>query len=78
MSALRATVHDGRLTLDEPTTLAEGTVVDLVVAGGDELDDAERARLDDALEASWASARQGTIDADDVLAEIAGLEPTRG
>ncbi|XXT21691.1 hypothetical protein WME94_09030 [Sorangium sp. So ce429] len=78
MSALRAKVQGGRLVLDEPTSFAEGTVIDLVVADNDDLDDEERARLDEALERSLASAREGTIDADDLLAEIARLEPARG
>ncbi|WP_438027569.1 hypothetical protein [Sorangium sp. So ce233] len=78
MSALRAKVQGGRLVLDEPTSFAEGTVIDLVVADNDDPDDAERARLDEALEISLASAREGTIDVDDVLAEIARLEPARG
>ncbi|XXX78831.1 hypothetical protein WMF30_08645 [Sorangium sp. So ce134] len=78
MSALRAKVQGGRLVLDEPTSFAEGTVLDLVVADNDDLDDAERARLDEALEASLASTREGTIDADELLAEIARLEPARG
>ena len=74
MSALRARVRDGRLILDEPTSFAEGTEIELVVAGGDDLDDDERARLDEALDASWVSARDGTIDADDLLAEIERFE----
>lgn len=78
MSALRARARSGRLVLDEPTSLAEGTEIEIVVADSDALDDDERARLDDALEASWASASEGTIDADDLLAEIERLEPTYG
>ncbi|WP_433934067.1 hypothetical protein AB3662_06295 [Sorangium cellulosum] len=77
MSALRAKVQGGRLVLDEPTSFAEGTVIDLVVADNDNLDEDERARVDEALERSLASAREGTIDADDLLAEIARLEPAR-
>ncbi|AGP34414.1 hypothetical protein BE04_40795 [Sorangium cellulosum] len=77
-SALRAKVQGGRLVVDEPTSFAEGTVLELMVADNDDLDDAERAHLDEALEASLASAREATIDADELLAEIARLEPTRG
>ena len=45
MSPLRAHVEKGRLVLDEPTTLPEGTVVDLVADDeGDDLTDDERAR----------------------------------
>ena len=43
-NCLRARVENGRLVLDEPTTLPEGTVVDLVVDdGGDDLTDERRA-----------------------------------
>ena len=43
MSALRARVEKGRLILDEPTTLPEGTVLDLVADDeGDNLTDEER------------------------------------
>ncbi len=44
MHALRARVRNGRLVLDEPTTLSEGSEVELVPV--DELDDEERAELD--------------------------------
>lgn len=54
--------------------LTQGTVRE-IAADDDGLDDAERAHLDDVLEASWLSAREGTVDADDVLAELEGLEP---
>jgi len=45
MKALKARVERGRLMLDVPTKLPEGTVVDLVMADldDDELDDEERA-----------------------------------
>lgn len=69
MKALKAHVRSGRLTLDEATTLPEGTVVDLgQVDPGDELDDGERGRLHEALRASWASAQAGrTISAEELL-----------
>lgn len=57
MGALQARVENGRLVLDEPTTLPEGTVVDLVL--DDEGDDRERHLLHEALSASWASAEAG-------------------
>ena len=43
MSGLRARVQNGRLVVDEPTALPEGTVLDLVV---DDLDAGETAVLD--------------------------------
>lgn len=60
MSALRARVQNGRLVLDAPTALPEGTVLDLVVDDeGDDLDDAERAELDDAISRAWDSVQAG-------------------
>jgi hypothetical protein len=62
MSPLRARVEKGRLVLDEPTTLPEGTVVDLVADDeGDDLTDEERRVLHDALAASWKSADAGRL-----------------
>ncbi|HEV3112975.1 MAG TPA: hypothetical protein VGY99_21010 [Candidatus Binataceae bacterium] len=61
MSGLRARVENGRLILDEPTNLPEGTVVELVVDDeGDDLEE-ERRRLHDALSASWKSAEAGRL-----------------
>jgi hypothetical protein len=70
--ALRATVKAGRLVLDEPIDLPEGTIVDLVpVEQGDDLDDEDRARLHAALARSQEdfSAGRGIL-ADQVLAEL--------
>jgi hypothetical protein len=73
MEPLRARVRNGRLVLDEPTDLAEGSVVPLEIAGGwDELDDEERAALHDEIAASIAEGKAGapSFDAADVLAEL--------
>ena len=62
MSPLRARVEKGRLVLDEATTLPEGTVVDLVADDdGDDLTEAERRALHEALSASWRSAEAGRL-----------------
>jgi len=62
MSPLRARVEKGRLVLDEPTTLPEGTVVDLVADDeDDDLTDDERRALHEALSASWKSAEAGHL-----------------
>ena len=62
MSPLRAHVEKGRLVLNEPTTLPEGTVVDLVADDeGDDLTDEERRALHEALDASWKSAEAGRL-----------------
>jgi hypothetical protein len=62
MSPLRARVENGRLVLDEPTTLPGGTIIDLVADDeGDDLNDDERRALHDALSASWKSAQEGHL-----------------
>lgn len=62
MSPLRARVEKGRLILDEPTNLPEGTVIDLVADDeGDNLTDDDRRALHAALSASWISAETGRL-----------------
>jgi len=60
MSRLRAHVKNGRIILDEPTTLPEGTVLDLVPDDeGDQLDEEERKARDAAIQRASASAQAG-------------------
>lgn len=62
MSSLRARVEKDRLVLDEPTTLPEGTVVDLVADDeGDDLTDDECRVLHEELSAFWKSADAGRL-----------------
>lgn len=62
MSPLKAQVRNGRIVLDEPTTLPDGTMIDLVVDDeGDDLTDEERRALHEALSASWKSAEAGHL-----------------
>lgn len=72
MRGIRAKVTNGRLIVDEPTTLPEGTVLDLVIDDeGDDLDDQEREALHAAIERSWQSAKQGNlIPAEEVIREL--------
>lgn len=60
---------NGRLVLDEPIDLPDGTELELVIADAeDDLDDAERQALDKALTESWTSAKKGELlDHDDVM-----------
>jgi hypothetical protein len=69
---IKARVHAGRLVLDEPTTLPEGTEVELLpLDPGDWLDDADRAALHAALADSEQDVATGRlIDAADVLKEL--------
>lgn len=62
MSPLRARVEKGRIVLDEPTTLRDGTVIELVADDeGDDLTEEERQALHSALSASWKSAEAGKL-----------------
>jgi len=64
MSQLRARVEKGRIVLDEPTSLPDGTVLDLVLDdGGDDLSDREREALHDAVGRSWQSLKAGRVKA---------------
>ena len=72
MVKLKAHVHLGRLTLDEPNDAPEVTEVDLaVVDDGDDLDEDERARLHAAISRSHDEAQRGeVVPADEVLAKL--------
>jgi hypothetical protein len=72
MSHVRATVHDHRFVVDDTTDLPDGTEVRLLVIDtGDDLDDAERARLDAALEDAASSVERGEgIAADEAMRRL--------
>ncbi len=72
MNPLRATVENGRLIVHGSVDLAEGTQVRLaIVDGPDDLDEADRARLHQALLAGLAEVDAGdTVDASDVLGRL--------
>lgn len=72
MSGMRARVQNGRVVLDEPTNLPEGTELELVVADpGDDLDDAQRALLHESIQRGLDDAKAGqTIPAEQVIAEL--------
>jgi hypothetical protein len=69
---ITARVQAGRLVLDEPTTLPEGTEVTLwPLDPGDWLDEGDRASLHAALEASDADVAAGRlVDATEILREL--------
>ena len=75
--AHEARVRNGRLVLDEPSDLPDGTVVSLFedvedyADPGDDLDDAERERLHASLRRGLAQARAGkTRPVEEFLAEL--------
>jgi len=70
--AVRASVRNGRLIVDEPTDLPEGTVIDLVIDDeGDDLDEAQREALAAAITRSLEQARAGqSAPAEAILARL--------
>jgi hypothetical protein len=77
MQSPKAQVKNGRLVLDTPTDLPEGELVELVpldevlAAGGDYLDEDERAALHESLRESIGQMKAGKlIDLDHALAEL--------
>jgi hypothetical protein len=72
MTSLKAKVRNGRLTVDEPTELPEGSEIELIpIDGWDDLDDEGRRRLHESLAASEEDvANGGTRAAADVLADL--------
>ncbi|MBL8610349.1 MAG: hypothetical protein JNL38_23635 [Myxococcales bacterium] len=68
--SVKARVKNGRLVLDEPTHLPEGTEVTLAVTD-DEPDNEERARILVAVERSMDQVKAGKhVDADVVIARL--------
>ena len=69
---IKARVRAGRLLVDEPTELPDGTEVELLpLDPGDWLDQADRAALHDALQQSEADVAAGNlIDAAEILQEL--------
>jgi hypothetical protein len=63
MRPLKAHVHNGRLKLDEPTDLPDGTELDLVPIAddSDDLDDEERRLLHEALARSEEDVKAGRV-----------------
>jgi len=74
MQTLKAHVRNGRLIMDEPTDIPEGSEIELVIAGDeDDLDEKERERLHRALRKSWASAKRGdTRPAQEIMRKLKG------
>jgi hypothetical protein len=67
----RATVRNGRIVVDEATTLPEGAEVVLRVVDDDGLSDAERRELHDSIARGIRDGRSGRVsDFDAVLDEL--------
>jgi len=75
--SIRAKVSGGRIIVDEPTLLPEGTTLNLVVEDeGDDLDAEEREALNAHLAASWKHAQAGNVRPASEL--LAALRSKRG
>ncbi len=71
MRALKAHVRGGRLVVDEPTNLPEGTEVELTVVEDDDFEPEERARLERALEDAEQEVERGEyVDGSEYLARL--------
>jgi hypothetical protein len=72
MNALKARVRKGRLVVEDPVEFPEGTELELTIADpGDDLDDAERAALHEALAKAWESAKAGrSRPAEELIKEL--------
>jgi hypothetical protein len=71
MVALLAQVKNGRLVLDEPTTLLDGAEVQLEVVDGDDLDNEERAALHRSIDESIDDENRGNVeDLAQIIAEL--------
>ncbi len=78
MRLLKALFQDGQVVLDEPTDMPNGTELYVVPAAelkgvdaGDDLDDEERAALDEAIREGIEDMEAGrTIDAKTAIAQL--------
>ena len=69
--ALKIRVEGGRIKVDEPTNLPEGSEVELLIVGGDDLDDDERAALHASLDRALDDEDAGrVVDTDEFLTEV--------
>lgn len=69
---IKAHVRDGRLVIDEPKSLPDGTEIELLpLDPGDWLDDGDRAALQEALRQSESNIAAGRlISAEEILKEL--------
>ncbi len=77
MHVFKARVVGGRLTLDEPTDLPDGMVLELVPANAEaEMSPGERERLHAAIRRGLADDPAKDMDMDDFLAELEAADST--
>lgn len=67
MRTFRAQVRNGRIVIDEPTDLPEGTEVYLLPVDDDELDDEERTALHSSIEEAEKELEAGLVVSEEEL-----------
>jgi hypothetical protein len=68
---MKARAHKGRLVMDEPTDLPDGTEVHVEISEGWDMDPAELAELQKALDESEEDVKAGrVVSAEDFLAGL--------
>jgi hypothetical protein len=71
MPALKAHVRSGRIVVDEPTNLPEGTEIELEIAEGWDMDPTDLAELEKSLARSAEDVRASrVVSAEDFLARL--------
>lgn len=79
MQSLKAHVKSGRLVLDEPTELPEGSEVELMAVDDDDFDPEERARLTQAIEEGVADFERGDdMDGFEFIAQLRARREAAG
>jgi predicted DNA-binding antitoxin AbrB/MazE fold protein len=74
MRVLKAHVKGGRLVLDEPVDLPEGSEVRVALVDDEDMDEAERAELEAAIEQSEAELDAGLgVSEDELWARLRAL-----
>ena len=61
MSVIKAHVENGRIVVDDPTDLPEGTVLRLVAVKDGEMSAEERAQLEQSIEEGYADFEKGDV-----------------
>ena len=74
MAVLRGRIESGRIVVDEPINLPDGTEVEITVAETDEMTAEERAELDASLERGMGQAARGEgISAEEMLRRLRAI-----
>jgi predicted DNA-binding antitoxin AbrB/MazE fold protein len=74
MAILRGRIESGRIVVDEPIDLPDGTEVEIAVAESDEMTAEERAELDASIERGMEQATRGEgSSVEDVLRRLRAI-----